>query len=149
MIATPRRVLRACIPLCRDRALAGWRGSCVLAPAADMLVVAEGLAQALLEIGALAADIGQKAVAFDRLMHTEYRRAGEWMADIGLAVREAARTHLQRVHHRAPDQHRADWHVAGAQSLGDRHQIGRSPLLLAGMERAGAPSHRPQSGEGG
>ena len=36
-------------------------------------------------------------------------------------------------------QDRADRLIAAAEALGDRHEIGRDPLLFAGVQRAGAP----------
>ena len=36
------------------------------------------------------------------------------------------------------EQHRADGLVAAAEALGDRHQVGRDAVLLAGVQRAGA-----------
>lgn len=44
---------------------------------ADMVMIAEALAQALLQPGTLPADIGEEAVALDHLLHCERGGAGE------------------------------------------------------------------------
>ena len=60
------------------------------------------------------------------------------MAHIGVAVLEEARAVADRLEDRAGDQRRPDRLIAGAEALGDRHQIRPHRVLLAGEHGAGA-----------
>ncbi len=84
--------------------------------------------------GAHLDDVGEKPVAPDDVLHRERRRRGHRMAHIGVSVLERARTIGESVEDPLRYQHGADRLVAAAQALGDRHQIGRHALLLAGVQ---------------
>ena len=57
---------------------------------------------------------------------------------IGVAVLERARALGNGVENLLLHQQGADRRIAAAEPLGDRHQVGADPLLLAGVQRAGA-----------
>jgi hypothetical protein len=88
---------------------------------------------------ALAAHIGEQLVAPDHLLHGERAGAGQRMAEIGVPVIEEARSLGEGVEDPASHEHGADRRKAAAEPLGDRHQIRRNAILLASVQRAGAP----------
>ncbi len=105
---------------------------------ADVMVVAEALAQAPRQVLALAAHVGQQIVAPDHLLHGERPGAGQRVAEIGVAVLEEAGALGERLEDLGAHEHGADRREAAAQALGDRHQVRRDALLLAGVQGARA-----------
>src|SRR5262245_43490453 len=83
-------------------------------------------------------DIGEKAVAPDDLLYREAGSGGHRMTHIGMTMLEEARPLRERREDLAAEQGRADWLVATAEALRDRHQVGRDALLLTGVQRPGA-----------
>ena len=89
------------------------------------------------------ADAPEQPVALDHVLHGERRRAGDRVAEVGVAVLEEAAAPRHRVDDPFLGQHGADRLVAAAQPLRDHQEVGHDTVLLAGVQRAGAahPAH--------
>ena len=106
---------------------------------ADEGAVSEPLHEAALEKVAHGDDVGQQVVTPDRVLHGERRRGRHRMAHIGVAVLEGARAVGEGLEDPLRQENHADRLVAAAETLGDRHQVGRDALLLAGVQRSRPP----------
>lgn len=133
----------------RERGVEGLPGCPVLheldahekAPAPDVAhlrVAAQRALEPFAQAGALFAHARQQAVAADHVLHGERCRAGDRMAQIGVAVLEKAAALLHRFHDAPLRHHGADRLVAAAQALGDGDQVGRHAFLFDRVQRAGA-----------
>ncbi len=105
---------------------------------ADEGMIAEPLLEPAREVCPLRAHVGQQIVAAHDPLHRQRRRAGKRMTHVGVTVLERARAVGDGVENLLLHHEGADWRIAAAQPLRERHQIGAHPLLLAGMQRARA-----------
>ncbi len=110
---------------------------------ADVRVIDEALHQALTQSLSLLANALEEVVAANHPLHGKRRGARRGVADVGMAVLEEAGAARNGVDDPRLHQHGSDRLVATAQSLGDRHQVGGDPFLLAGVQGAGTahPAH--------
>src|SRR5712675_83757 len=100
------------------------------ADVADMPVIAEALGQPPLELRAALLHALDQSFLDDNLLHFECGGACHRMREVGMAVLERAGTLPDGVDDPAARQHRADWLIAAAQSLGDGLDVGRNAFLL-------------------
>ena len=105
---------------------------------ADVMVVAEALAQPSHQRLALRFHIGEQVVAPDDPLHGERSGAGQRMAQVGMPVLEEAGALFEGLEHLLAHENGPDRREAAAEPLGDGHQVGRDAFLLAGMQRARA-----------
>ena len=103
---------------------------------ADERVLPKALLEAPLKPAAHFDHVGEKAVAPDDVLDRERRRRGHRMTHVGVPVLKRARAVRERFEYPLRHEDRADRLVAAPQPLGDRHQIGRHALLLAGVKRS-------------
>ena len=103
-----------------------------------MVVVAEPLAQPAFQMLALPANIGDEVVALNGVLDRERRCAGDRVRQIRVPVLEEAGAVAERGVDLLRQQHGADRLIAGAETLGDRHQVGRDTFLRACVQCAGA-----------
>lgn len=108
------------------------------ADVADVGMVAEAVLEAPLETVAQLPHAGQQVAGLDGTLNGQGRGAGGGVADVGMAVLEEARALGDGRADALADQGRADRLIAGAQPLGDGHQVRRHALLLGGEQAAGA-----------
>src|SRR6266511_4683419 len=87
---------------------------------------------------ALRAHVGQQIVAAYHPLHRQRGGTGERMTHIGVRVLEAPRAVSDRSETVPLHQKPADRRITPTEALRDGEQIGADPLLLAGMQRAGA-----------
>ena len=104
---------------------------------ADVRVRAEPGTQPALERVAQPAHFRDQVPLAECPLHRERGRAGDRVAEVGVAVLEEPRALDDRVVHPAACEERPDRLVAGAESLGHGDEIGRDRLLFAGVQRPG------------
>src|SRR5207237_5385195 len=96
----------------------------------DVAVIAEPLGQPALQLSPELPDPLEQFFVLDDPLHFERSRAGERVREIGVSMLERARALPDGVDDVTACEHRADWLIAAAKSLGDGLDVGRNPLLL-------------------